>query len=246
LCQSLLVVHRLHQMELVRLITGCCPLLIFRVASDWFEQLIASPLQFEAGRDICTAHSPSYIQWDALTCFFESVLSKLFQSDSITEITPQLVNLLQMALAYQIEDPAILSCVLSSISTLFPVIKEKPELVSAFLDKIFSAAVFSLPGQTKKTRTRPVQNVRRHACSALVKICRDNSEFMVNFFDPLYDRIKLLNKDQEQLTQLEKSTLNEVLILLSNEFKNIDKQSALIQEILSPVRSVWMSDAMKK
>ncbi|XP_038074929.1 exportin-5-like isoform X2 [Patiria miniata] len=238
-------IHRTHQTELVRLVTDHCPLLTFQVACDWFRQLIVSPIDIEPGKETCTPHSPSCIGWDALTCFMENVLARLFQSDVLTEITPQLVQLLQMTLSFQTEDPTLLSYVLSTISTLFPVVKEKPELMNAYLDKIFSAAVFSLPGQTK-TRTRPVQNVRRHACSALVKICRDNSEFMVHFFDELYRRIKLLNGDQDQLTQLEKSTLNEVLILLSNEFNDLDKQSALIQEIMEPVTGVWMADAMKE
>ncbi|XP_022088684.1 exportin-5-like isoform X3 [Acanthaster planci] len=239
-------IHRTHQTELVRLITDHCPLLAFQAACDWLREVIVSPITVEPGRDACTQHSPSYIHWDALTCFLENVLGRLFQSDGLSKLTPQLAQLLQMTLAFQTEDPTLLSCVLSTVSTLFPVVKEKQELVNTFLDKMFSAAVFSLPGQTKKTRTRPVQNVRRHACSALVKICRDNSEFMVHFFDQLYGRIKLLNEDQDQLTQLEKSTLNEVLILLSNKFKHLEKQSALIQEIMEPVRIVWMADPMKE
>ncbi|XP_071797679.1 exportin-5-like [Asterias amurensis] len=237
-------IHRSHQTELLRLITGHCPLLTSQVACNWFRQLLESPLDLEPGKDACTPHSRSYICWDALTCFLENGLS-LFHISALTDITPQLVQLLQMALAFQIKDPVILSCVLSTISTLFPIVKENQELMNSFLDKIFSAAVFSLPGQTKKTRTRPVQNVRRHACSALLKICRDNSMFMVHFFDPLYARINKLNEDADQLTQLEKSTLNEALILLSNEFKHLDKQSALIQEIMQPFTVKWMADTLK-
>ena len=69
---------------------------------------------------------------------------------------------------------------------------------------------------------------------------------MQHFFDHLYARINKLNEDADQLTQLEKSTLNEALILLSNEFKHLDKQSALIQEIMQPFTVKWMADTLKK
>ncbi len=66
------------------------------------------------------------------------------------------------------------------------------------------------------------------------------------FTDHLYARINQLNEDADQLTQLEKSTLNEALILLSNEFKHLDKQSALIQEIMQPFTVMWKADTLKK
>ena len=40
------------------------------------------------------------------------------------------------------------------------------------LFQIFSAVIFNLPGQTKATRSKAVKNVRQHACSVLVKICK--------------------------------------------------------------------------
>ena len=57
----------------------------------------------DSGKDACTPHSRSYICWDALTCFLENGLSRLFHISALTDITPQLVQLLQMALAFQIK-----------------------------------------------------------------------------------------------------------------------------------------------
>ena len=44
--------------------------------------------------------------------------------------------------------------------------------------QIFASVVFSLPGQTKSTRSRAVKNVRQHACSVLVKICKEYPEIL--------------------------------------------------------------------
>ena len=45
-------VHRSHQTELLRLITGHCPLLTSQVACNWFRQLLESPLDLEPGKDL--------------------------------------------------------------------------------------------------------------------------------------------------------------------------------------------------
>ena len=65
-------------------------------------------------------------------------------------------------------------------------------------------------------------------------------------FDKIYAQVRQLTADPEQLTQLERVTLNEALILISNKFKNFDRQSALIGEILQPVRELFATDKFKE
>ena len=45
---------------------------------------------------------------------------------------------------------------------------------------------------------------------------------------------------------MEKTTLLEALVLISNEFKDYAKQSAFVADILAHVRSIWLSDAVKE
>ena len=62
----------------------------------------------------------------------------------------------------------------------------------------------------------------------------------------LYTHIKKLSLDPDELSQMEKTTLLEALVLISNEFKDYTKQSAFVADILAHVRSIWLSDAVKE
>ncbi|MEQ2194630.1 hypothetical protein XENOCAPTIV_000677, partial [Xenoophorus captivus] len=75
----------------------------------------------------------------------------------------QSMELLQAVLNYETRDPLILSCVLSNISALFPFVTHRPQYLPQVL--------------YKAPRGRAVKNVRRHACSAIIKICRDYPHF---------------------------------------------------------------------
>lgn len=65
-------------------------------------------------------------------------------------------------------------------------------------------------------------------------------------FEKIFTQIQNLTADPEQLTRLERVTLNEALILISNQFKNFSKQSALIAEMLKPVRELWEDASFKQ
>ena len=139
-------------------------------------------------------------------------------------------------LNYDTKDPLILSCVLSCVSALFIYINNCSEKLSSVLNKIFSAAQFTVEGQTKATRSKAVKNVRRHACSCVVKICKTYPDLLLPGFNELYSLIKQLSSNREQLSQMEKTTLVEALILISNRFHDFQKQSNFIEEVMQPVK----------
>ncbi|XP_071834002.1 exportin-5-like isoform X2 [Apostichopus japonicus] len=236
-------IHRSHQVDIIRKIATHNPSLAFDAAGEWLLQLLLAPLELEEGATMCTHHSPSWHHWDALTSFMDSVMMKVLVIDD--SLNRKALKLLHSALDADIKDPLILSCVLTCVSALFPSLKEDIQHVKKVLDKLFAAAVYSLPGQTK-TRTRPVQNVRRHAICGLIRMCLDHPELMVPFFDEIHMKTRELMIDPEQLTKLEKVNLYETLILISNEFKDFSRQSTLIKEVLEPVSSVWVSDFTKQ
>ena len=150
--------------------------------------------------------------------------------------TEQGVKLFHDVLNYDTKDPLILSCVLSCVSQLFIYINNCPEKLSVVLNKIFSAAQFTVEGQTKATRSKAVRNVRRHACSVLVKICKVYPDLLLPGFNELYSHIKQLSNKPQQLSQMEKTTLEEALILISNRFNDFQKQSDFIGELMQPVK----------
>lgn len=65
-------------------------------------------------------------------------------------------------------------------------------------------------------------------------------------FDMFYNHVKEVFSSDATLTVLQKCALIESLVLISNEFKDFEKQKAFIDELLASVMADWTSDAMKQ
>ncbi|KAG1656142.1 Exportin-5 [Nymphon striatum] len=233
-------------LETIRLATVLNPLLAFKYATYWLESELKKPVNSVEDCGMCTMMSSSFLQWEATSAFLECVTIKLSHAKEPRPLVEDGITLLKAVMQYETQDPLILSCALSCISALFVFLSEDSGMLSKVLDKIFSTLVFSLPGQTKATRSRAVKNVRRHACSSLVKICKLYPTLLVPCFDQIYTHVKNLFQDPEQLSQMEKCTLVEALVLINNQFNDFSKQSAFIKEILQPVSSTWLSNDVKQ
>lgn len=61
-----------------------------------------------------------------------------------------------------------------------------------------------------------------------------------------YNHVKNLFASDATLSQMEKCSLMESLILISNQFKDFAKQKAFLDELMSSVVVQWASDEMKK
>ncbi|XP_052767474.1 exportin-5-like [Mya arenaria] len=233
--------------EMVRQVTLLQPTVSFTFACTWLRELLEKPLNTgdEKCGSICNLHSPSYLEWEALTLFFENVMSRLNLEKMSTTDTQDGVQLLKTVLVFNMQDPLLLSCLLSCISSLFIYLKFTPDILPQLLQKIFSAVIFHLPGQTKATRSRAVKNVRQHACSVLVKICKEYPSLVFPVFGELCDHCKSISSDPDQLSQMENCILTEALILVSNQYDNFEKQSAFLDEVLKPVKDLWSSEEFK-
>lgn len=60
----------------------------------------------------------------------------------------------------------------------------------------------------------------------------------------LYTRVKELFTNELLLTQMEKCALIEALVLISNQFKDYNKQKAFLEELMTPVTTHWLSEEM--
>ncbi len=238
--------YRAEISDTIRLSTALCPVTCFQFTANWLDEQLRKPLDIGEATSHCNLSSPSFVEWDALTVCLENVMVHLRQTGKAENLVQDGTKLLKDCLAFQSQDPLILSCLLSLISALFPFVTHSPDVLPIVLEKIFSSAVFNLEGQTKATRSKAVKNVRRHACSCLVKICKQSPDLLLPSFNELYSHIKKISDDPEGLSQMEKCTLIEALLLINNRFADFERQSQFIGEILVPVKEIWLAEKMRK
>uniref|UniRef100_A0AAQ5X8P6 Importin N-terminal domain-containing protein n=1 Tax=Amphiprion ocellaris TaxID=80972 RepID=A0AAQ5X8P6_AMPOC len=230
---------RAQQGVVLRSACRIVPLEAFQIAAEWLQYQIASPVdagdvtcKSKTAEGLCSLLSPSVVQWDAMTVFMECVVSQILKNLEEEKLPiDESMELLQAVLNYDSKDPLILSCVLTNVSALFPFAIHRPQLIPQVLYKV--------------PRTRAVKNVRRHASSSIIKICRDYPQFILPCFDMFYNHVKKLFSSEASLTHMEKFSLMEALVLISNQFKDFAKQKAFIDELMASVVADWTSDEMR-
>lgn len=85
---------------------------------NYVEQWLIKCLQVPNNTIGLTVSDSVYQQWEALSNFLESILSRVLQANERPSVASGL-RLLQLCLAYQPSDPLILSTLLTCISALF-------------------------------------------------------------------------------------------------------------------------------
>ncbi|XP_033279823.1 exportin-5 isoform X4 [Orcinus orca] len=244
---------RAQQGEVMRLACRLDPKTSFQMAGEWLKYQLSTSVDtgsMNSGTgegSLCSIFSPSFVQWEAMTFFLESVINQMFRTLNKEEIPiNDGVELLQMVLNFDTKDPLILSCVLTNVSALFPFVTYRPEFLPQVFSKLFSSVTFETVEESKAPRTRAVRNVRRHACSSIIKMCRDYPQLVLPNFDMLYNHVKQLLSNELLLTQMEKCALMEALVLISNQFKNYERQKVFLEELMAPVASIWLSEDMHR
>uniref|UniRef100_A0A6Q2XNR3 Exportin-5 n=1 Tax=Esox lucius TaxID=8010 RepID=A0A6Q2XNR3_ESOLU len=243
---------RAQQGEVVRNACRIVPLEAFQIAAEWLRYQISTPIDIgtivsKTAEGLCSILSPSAVQWDAMTFFTESVVAQIFKNVEDEKLpVDQGIELLQAVLNYNTRDPLILSCVLTNVSALFPFVTHRPQFLTLVLQKLFASITFEVVDESKAPRTRAVKNVRRHACSSIIKMSRGYPQFLLPCFDMLYDHVKKLFSNEALLTQMEKCALMEALVLVSNQFKDYAKQKAFLEELMATVVVRWTSEEMRR
>ncbi|XP_064412678.1 exportin-5 isoform X2 [Latimeria chalumnae] len=243
---------RAQQGEVMRMACRLAPMTAFNMAGEWLRYQLKAPVDIgdtnsKSGEGLCSIFSPSFVQWDAMTFFTESVISQMFRTMDKDKIpVDEGIELLQAVLDFETKDPLILSCVLTNVSALFPYVTHRTEYLPHVLNKLFASVTFEVVEESKAPRTRAVKNVRRHACSSIIKMCRDYPQLVLPCFDMLYSHVKRLLSNELLLTQMEKCALMEALVLISNQFKDYERQKAFLEELMAPVSNLWLSDEMKQ
>uniref|UniRef100_A0A8C7KRF5 Exportin-5 n=1 Tax=Oncorhynchus kisutch TaxID=8019 RepID=A0A8C7KRF5_ONCKI len=231
---------RAQQGEVVRNACRIVPLEAFQIAAEWLQYQISAPIDIgttvsKTAEGLCSILSPSVVQWDAMTFFTESVVGKIFKNVEDEKLpVDQGIELLQAVLNYNTQDPLILMHTdLQSLS---------PDLLWI----LFASITFEVVEESKAPRTRAVKNIRRHACSSIIKMSRDYPQFILPCFDMMYNHVKKLFSSEALLNMLEKCALMEALVLISNQFKDYNKQKHFLEELMATVVARWTSDEMRR
>ncbi|XP_071056211.1 exportin-5 isoform X2 [Onthophagus taurus] len=242
-------------LDTFRQATVISPLVTFSYVEQWLLKCLLVP-NTTFGLSLS---DPFHQEWEALGTCLESVLSRVLQAQERPPISSGL-RLLQMCLTYQPVDPLILSTLLTCISALFvflsmssgqmapsasSVAMSGAALLPQVLDKIFSTLMYSPPNQTRETRSRAVKNVRRHAASLMVKIGNKYPLLLLPMFDQIRLTVENLSRPESPagLSTLEKVTLHEALLLISNHFCDYDRQSSFVGEIMREANVQWLTMA---
>uniref|UniRef100_A0A3B3D1F8 Exportin 5 n=1 Tax=Oryzias melastigma TaxID=30732 RepID=A0A3B3D1F8_ORYME len=237
-----------QQGDVLKIVSRIVPLEAFQTAADWLHYQIACPIDpgQSACKGLCSPKSPSVVQWDAMTVFMECVVWQILKTLPEEKLPiDQSMELLQAVLNYDTKDPLILSCLLTTVSVLLPFLVHRQQLVPQVLFKLFKTLTFEFDQENKVPRTKSVKNVRRHACSSIIRICRDYPQFILPSFDMFYSNVKKLLSSDALQTCLERASLVEALVLISNKFQDFEKQKAFLDELLAPVLAEWTSEEMR-
>ncbi|CAG9856617.1 unnamed protein product [Phyllotreta striolata] len=235
---------RSDMLDSFRHATVVAPLVTFNYVEQWLIKCLQVP-NTTVGLSMS---DPVYQEWEALSNFLESILSRVLQAMERPSIASGL-RLLQLCLSYQPADPLILSTLLTCISALFvflsmstgqmaptanSVAASGAALLPQVLEKIFSTLVYTPEGVSVNNRSRAVKNVRRHAASLMVKIGNKYPLLLLPVFDQIRATVDNLSRPDgpANLSILEKITLQEALLLISNHFGDYDRQSTFVGEVL--------------
>nr|CAD7259694.1 unnamed protein product [Timema shepardi] len=230
---------RTEFLDTFRCATIVAPMVTFQYVEDWLTRRVT--LSMIATTKIeCSLQSCTFLEWEGLSQVLESVMSRILVCCERPSVGSGLI-LLELCLNYQPLDPLLLSVLLSCISSLFVFVSMATADISSVmlprvLEKIFAALVFSLPGQTKDTRSRAVKNVRRHAASLMVKIGQRYPLLLLPMFDRINATVQGLNQDPGQLSKMER----EALILISNHFCDYERQTKFVGEVIAPGAQQWV------
>uniref|UniRef100_A0A8C7ZY62 Exportin 5 n=1 Tax=Oryzias sinensis TaxID=183150 RepID=A0A8C7ZY62_9TELE len=245
-----------QQGDVLKTASRIVPLEAFQTAADWLHYQIACPIDlgqtacnsfWVGSKGACSLMSPSVVQWDAMTVFMECVVSQILKTLPEEKLpVDQSMELLQAVLNYDTKDPLILSCVLTTVSILLPFLVHRQQLVPQVLLKLFKAVTFEVDQENKAPRTKSVKNVRRHACSSIIRICRDYPQFILPCYDMFHSNVKKLLSSDASQTCMEKASLVESLVLISNKFQDFEKQKVFLDELLAPVLAEWTSEEMRR
>ena len=175
--------------------------------------------------------------WTTISIILDSVCNNLTNAEQFSvEALPVLRFMITMENA---EDPELMSTLLSCLSALSIFMQySKEDMFKDFLAKKFSLINDYTYSKESKflARNRSIRDLRRHVCSLFIRLSIRYTKSLLPLFGMIKDYIFALeSRPDVELTQLEKVSLFEGLLVLSNNFTDHHLQTEFILQILKPV-----------
>ncbi|KAJ7365547.1 Exportin-5 [Desmophyllum pertusum] len=243
-------------MDIIRQITLVLPVDTFLFGADWLlqraTQTPAADVEMSAVETEKVIH-----EWDGLTRYLDAVMSRFFRVHNHEEIIQSQVTFretpvsfielvrkcIQSIMEVDSKVPDILSSVTDAIQALYPFLIYNKDLVMEVLKKMFTVVLFNTTGDPKGPWSPDVLHARRHACGAIIKICKEFGELLVPVFDALKQHVLSLFVG-ELVTVKDRCTLTEALVIASNKLSR-GKQNEFLIELLTPIREMWLGDKIQ-
>ncbi|EDV99983.1 GH12609 [Drosophila grimshawi] len=243
-------------LEIFRQSTLVQPLITYGYCEQWLQsRLRHAQSERESSNMDCSVLDPIYLEWDALVCVLDGVLSRILLVAERPSVAGGL-RLLEECLKLETINPLIYSILLSCISALFVFLSMSScqltpnncvamsgvALLPRVLDKIFRALVLKPPNELEKVQMKSAKNLRRHAASLLVKLAHKYPLLLLPVFEQINTHVEcLLKESPTQLCRMMRTTLQEALILISNHFCDFERQTIFIEHIVQQKRTEWLS-----
>ncbi|TDG40520.1 hypothetical protein AWZ03_013054 [Drosophila navojoa] len=244
-------------LEIFRQATLVQPLITYGYCEQWLQMRLRNAhTEQEMSNMSCSVLDPIYLEWDALVCVLDGVLSRILMVSERPAVAGGL-RLLEECLKLETSNPLIYSILLSCISALFVFLSMSScqltpnncvamsgvTLLPRVLDKIFRALVLKPPNELEKVQQKSAKNLRRHAASLLVKLAHKYPLLLLPVFEQINNHVECLLKEPSSphLCRMMRTTLQEALILISNHFCDFERQTLFIEHIIQQKRSEWLS-----
>ncbi|XP_023291484.2 exportin-5 [Lucilia cuprina] len=246
-------------LEIFRQSTLVQPLVTFAYCEQWLNLRLAKA-HSERGNVQCSVLDPSYLEWEALVSVLDGVLSRVLMVAERPSV-PAGLRLLEDCLKLETDNPLTLSILLSCISALFVFLSMSScqitpnncvamsgvSLLPRVLEKIFNALIFRDPNDPNPSHQHPLtprvqacKNLRRHAASLIVKLGHKYPLLLLPVFDQINSHVKsLFQQSQHPISKMDRVTLQESLLLISNHFCDYGRQYAFIGEIMRDSLPHW-------
>lgn len=203
---------RVDLLEIFRQATLVSPLVTWSYCESWLITLLRGG-QTEA-------------DWEALVAVLEGVLSRILLVTERPSVLSGLA-LLEQALTSPTPPSLLLSCIsamfvfLSMSAAGSGAAHQGAVLLPRVLDKIFQ----SFASQDK--------NLRRHAAASVVKIALKYPLLLLPIFEQIHATVQRVSPG---LGNMERITLQEALLLISNHFADFDRQTQFIGEVKDKIK----------
>jgi len=243
-------------MDIIRQITVVYPVETFVFGADWLLQRATQTPAADASISEQETKQAKQ-EWDGLTRYLDAVMSRFFKVENYEEIIQGQVTFrgasvglielvrkcIQAVLVVESKEPDILASVTDAIQALYPFLKYNTDLIMDVLRKLFTVVLFNTTGDPKGPWSLDVLHARRHACGAIIKVCKEFGQLLVPVFDALKQHVQALFEG-ELVPVKDRCTLTEALVIASNKLGR-EKQDTFLSELLTPIREMWLSEKIQ-